>query len=204
MNRMRPHPEGGTVAVTDRGISTAAATAAANDLATIPAAGGAITTVTTSPLDDDEQADWSPDGRWLAFARYPRAQEGYDGPFADIWKAAADGSGEVRLTDDQNDLSGYNLPRWSPDSSRIAYSYGQDSGGSVFVMNADGSDQTRVSGRAVVDQGPEWAPSSKRLVYWSAGDLMIVRLADGSRRRLTDSVWADAYSARWSSCTSTA
>lgn len=190
-------PDGSTVAFSRRVADT-------NDLATIPAGGGAITTVTTSPLDDDEEAVWSPDGRWLAFARYPRAQDGDDGPFADIWKAAADGSGEVRLTHDQNDLSGYNLPRWSPDGSRIAYSYGHDSGGSVFVMNADGSDQTRVSGRAAVDQGPEWAPSSTRLVYWSAGDLVIVRLSDGRRRRLTDSVWAHAYSERWSPCTAAA
>ena len=55
----------------------------------------------------------------------------------DIYVMDADGSNQVNLTDNS---SGDNVPDWSPDGSKIAFSSGRDSGGQeIYVMDADGS-----------------------------------------------------------------
>lgn len=85
----------------------------------------------------------------IAFSRNVNGQ-------INIWTMNADGSGAVQLT---NTAAFDTKPQWSPDGSKIAF----ERGGAVFVMNADGSDQRRVT----PGEGnyPAWSADGKKLAY---------------------------------------
>ncbi len=76
---------------------------------------------------------WSPDGKRIAYYVY-------DAGTTDVWSSARDGSGNVRLTtelaSEQNSQCTFacHSVRWSPDSSRMAFSDGDLS--RVLVMSA--------------------------------------------------------------------
>jgi Tol biopolymer transport system component len=66
----------------------------------------------------------------------------------------ADGTGQTRLTHD-NGLD----PAWSPDGSKIAFISERDGNREVYVMDADGSGQTRLAtNSSSFGWRPAWAP----------------------------------------------
>ncbi len=85
----------------------------------------------------DLAPSWSPDGAKIAFSSNR-------GGKYDIWVMNADGSSAQKLTD----TSGGNYtPIWSPDGTQIAFiSYRDSNEKRLYVMNADGTDQHKVSG----------------------------------------------------------
>jgi Tol biopolymer transport system component len=91
-------------------------------------------------LTDGETPSWAPDGRRLAFSN----------------------GGRIRVANLDNgsvsDLAAGFRPAWSPDGTKIAYDTG-GGGADVFVMNADGTNQTNISRSSGVDQGASWQPS---------------------------------------------
>lgn len=116
---------------------------------------------------------WSPDGTRIAFTSER------DGP-ANIYVMDPDGAGVVRLTDEGGNNA---VPAWSPDGSRIAFLSDRiyripgeggytvvEANSKIWVMNADGSDQNRVTKMLGLDMFPSWAPDSRRLVYMSVRD----------------------------------
>ena len=92
---------------------------------------------------------WSPDGSMIAFQR--RGVNSYD-----INVVNADGSGRINLTNSpQVDWS----PTWSPDGSQIMWSRSPtiETFADMFVMQADGSGQTRLATTDKVDEyQPDW------------------------------------------------
>lgn len=116
---------------------------------------------------------WSPDGNQIIFT-----SERDDG--AHVYVMAADGSNVRRLTDEGGNNA---VPAWSPDGSKIAFlsdrlykvpgegGYTEvEANSKIWVMNADGSDQTRVSRTLGLDMFPSWAPDNKQLTYMSVRD----------------------------------
>jgi dipeptidyl aminopeptidase/acylaminoacyl peptidase len=69
----------------------------------------------------DSEPTWSPDGRWVAFTRAERNDQGSGPPKTgkpQLWLLPADGGEPRRLTDHPLGVTG---PVWSPDSTRLAY-----------------------------------------------------------------------------------
>lgn len=98
-----------------------------------------VQTATKTQLTFNNSADyspaWSPDGTKIAFSAY------LNGSY-DIAVMNADGSNVVDLT---NAPMGDFVPRWSPDGTLIAFVSTRDGDGrALYVMNADGTGQTRL------------------------------------------------------------
>ncbi|MFN2572109.1 MAG: TolB family protein, partial [Gemmatimonadales bacterium] len=145
----------------------------------------------------DQWADWSPNGKQLAFRRG-----------LDIYVADADGEEQnVRqLTFSPTVLD--QMPAWSPDGKRIAFMSVRDGYPSVFIMSADGetTDQPAVNltpkdpadlASAWLSRAPSWTPDGH--IYFMSfrpstnGDVEVfVMNDDGSGlTRLTSSAGED-------------
>jgi Tol biopolymer transport system component len=110
----------------------------------------------------DDEPDLSSDGSKIAW------ESDRDGNF-EIYVMNADGSDVTQLTTD-----GGLAPRWSPDGQRIAYTRG----GTIKVMNADGSASVVVLAGGAEEEGEDlcqsggfpggWSPDGSRIVYYAA------------------------------------
>jgi WD40-like Beta Propeller Repeat len=83
-------------------------------------------------------------------------------------------------------------PVWSPDGRRIAFTSRRDGNWEVYVVNADGSGQRRLTRNAAGDFAPTWSPDGRKIVFERRRDVnpmgggLYVVNADGSgQRRLT-------------------
>ena len=98
----------------------------------------------------DKSPSWSPDGRRIAFSSNRET-----GAFQ-IWLINPDGSDPVRLT---SDSGGNGEPSWSPDGSKIVFTSFQDNEVEIYVMNADGTGQTRLTNMVgTYEHSPRWRP----------------------------------------------
>lgn len=109
-----------------------------------------------------------------------------------IYRARADGTGLVALGSGRN-------PVWSPDGQRIAFVRGDDYGGDVYVMDADGANVQRVAPGLTMSR-PAWSPDGRRLAidgwdgWWN--DWITVVSLDGATAPVTI---GDARDPAWSS-----
>ena len=127
----------------------------------------------------------------------------------DIFSAHRDGSNLKRLTD----APGYDAEAsYSPDGKRIAFCSLRDAYpksrlsakelkhlevdpayfGEIYIMNADGSDQTRLTNAPGYDGGPFFTPDGQHIVWrhftpdGSQADIYTMQIDGSNRRRLTD------------------
>jgi Tol biopolymer transport system component len=86
----------------------------------------------------------------------------------DIWVMNPDGSNPTNLTPNTPQTSEVS-PAWSPDGAKIAFmrSAGANVEGGVYVMNADGSNQTRVPIASPVGS-VVWSPDGTKFAYSAA------------------------------------
>lgn len=135
----------------------------------VPRRGGPAEALTPGGHDDDQYADFSPDGRRIAFAR---TVDGETRVFVqDI------GAAESR----QITKGPSTLPRWSPDGRWIAYATDRSGTSGVFLVTPDGEDERRIS-----DTGgwPDWWSDGTGVAYSVLGfdDQQRVRIAPVATR----------------------
>lgn len=109
----------------------------------------------TNDPANDWSPSWSPDGTRLAFAHFFD-----DKSFTDIVVINVDGSGFKRLTTAHGEY-----PAWSPDGTRIAFASARDGNYEIYVMNADGMNQTRLTNNPAYDMSPVWSPDGTRIAF---------------------------------------
>lgn len=118
--------------------------------------------------------DWSPDGTRIAYALYDR-RAGV-GDRAGIYVLAVATEQSRRLTRCSAPCVRQDDVEWSPDGSRIAYTEmdhdfcNRPSGFagtcSIYTVNADGTDRTRLSTGSVVDPvNASWAPNGTTIAF---------------------------------------
>ena len=160
---------------------------------------------------------WSPTGEWIAFLSRTQGQ-------TDIHRVRPDGSGLSTLT--SFPAQEYSRPIWSPDGTKIAFTSNRDAepppqlgpipvpyftdtpefpGAAprpeLYVMNADGTGQTRLTFNFFFDGNPTWSPDSEKIAFQSRTDgdheIYVVNVDGTGLTKLTDNEYADVFPA-WS------
>ena len=104
------------------------------------------------------QASWPGLNGWESFSsnRFDTAISG------DIFVMPPIGLPQVQLTTARPDDA---QSAWSPDGRRIAFKSRRNGNNELYVMNPDGSDQTRLTNSFRVSEGqPAWSPDGTRLL----------------------------------------
>jgi Tol biopolymer transport system component len=159
-----------------------------------------------------ESAEWSPDGRWLAFeVSHDSLNSGPLGPCTPtvgVWVTNALGELRQLTTPCETPSSGSNgvveaMWEWSPDGTRIAYA--QTDGGTAELFVIDPSDGSRTSlGTADIPTNwgspgwaLQWSPDGTRIAYVDGGSVAVVDVDGGERSLLADS-FVDIVEIAWS------
>jgi Tol biopolymer transport system component len=143
--------------------------------------------------------DFSPDGSKIVFCAGPST-------FArDIYVVNSDGSDLTRLT---SGVGNNVYPAFSPDGSKIVFTSNRTGTSQVWLMNADGSNQSQLTfDSQPKDQVPDWSPDGSKIAYLadthgiadmgnSWGDIWVMN-ADGSgQHAITNG--ASWYGTAWS------
>jgi Tol biopolymer transport system component/DNA-binding winged helix-turn-helix (wHTH) protein len=141
-----------------------------------------------------EYLAFSPDGRSVVYVTFP---EGI------LWRANADGSERVQLTDADLFAGG---PRWSPDGSQILFTSepsAQQGGFFLYVVSSQGSEPHRlIPDDNEIQVDGNWSPDGRRIVFhnWSLSSVdSALRIFDLDSHRITDIPRSvGIFSPRWS------
>jgi Tol biopolymer transport system component len=123
----------------------------------------------------NSQANWSPDGKFLAFAAKRGARDAI--VIVDIERNKEVKRIEVKL-------SGVTTPAWSPDGEQLVFT-GYDGGLSdLFVVSRDGSKLRRLTQDKYADLHPVWSPDGRTIAFATdrGGETDFTRLAIGNFR----------------------
>jgi YD repeat-containing protein len=146
-------------------------------------ADGSGQTNLTNTSSSDGEPLWSPDGTKIAFAS-DRSHPGFDS----VYVMNSNGTNQHGLTSSSNTVDD-TQPIWSPNGNRIAFVSTRDSiletwqetdddgnvinksklhiNKEVYVMNADGTSQVRLTNELANDDSPSWSPDGSKIVFRS-------------------------------------
>jgi Tol biopolymer transport system component len=157
-------------------------------------ADGSVVTQITSigTLDNQWSPSWAPNGQSIVLTvPYPRT----------IYRVDIGSGQATRLTPDsviehweqgegiryrRGEEGAFNIvdydPVYSPDGQRIAFTSRRDGNSEIYVMNADGSEQTRLTDHPAHDYQPQWINGGQDILFGSTrnGRQILRMKSDGS------------------------
>ena len=163
--------------------------------------GGNLRNLSNNP-GDDRQPSWSPDGKQIAFMS---ERDGH----RQIYVMDADGNNQRNLSDNEFDEW---EPSWSPDGKRIAFSARReahvkkefDMTYEIYVMDADGQNEQRLTDNRNNDWKPVWSPDGERIAFAAdrkgdvvSFDIYVMDADGGNQQKLTNHRASDG-SPSWS------
>lgn len=158
--------------------------------------GTGLRAVVESPLTE-HRPQWSPDGTQIAFERWPLRDR--DPGTSDIYTVGLDGSEAVPLVTSP----GWDtVAAWSPDGTRLAFSSERNGDEEIYIVNADGSGERRLTELPGMDATrAAWSPDGTQISFVAHDgeqwDDWVVNADDSGLLKLTPSdrddgpaVWA--------------
>ena len=137
---------------------------AGTEIVVMNADGTGMATITDTPGSPvSVEPSWSPDGTKIAFST------DRDGNY-EIYVSNPDGTSPTNLT---NNAASDRSPDWSPDSTKLVFSRS----GSIYTMNADGTDQTQI---AAGGENPVWSPDGSKILFVRNGQEITTMNTGGS------------------------
>jgi TolB protein len=152
------------------------------------------------PHGSNTHPGWSPDGASIAFiSNRDGVREGREINF-EVYRAEADGSGERRLTRNQDfdaDLA------WSPDGTTILFKSYQDQNDEIYLVDASGGNLRNLTNSEASDGGGTWSPDGSTIVFHSdrgseGQSRFYLMDVDGSNVRALPTDPGLGHSANWS------
>jgi len=132
-----------------------------NDIYVTDADGSGQINLTNTASILESNPSWSATGK-IAYQRTSQ-----------IWTMNADGSGQAQFSGiTQPSPTG---PAWSPDGMKLAFV----SGAEIWVIDANGTNERRVTMNATTDTDPAWSPDGAKIVFAKGGGIAVID-ADGT------------------------
>src|SRR5262245_45190908 len=110
-----------------------------------------------------------------------------------------DGTGITQLT---YNLDSDTSPTWSPDGQRIAFTSYRDGNSEIYVMDANGSNQVRVTETENDHEyNPLWSPDGSHIMFYAecacVSNIFVMEPDGSSRTNLTNDV-GSSHPGSWS------
>jgi tricorn protease len=166
---------------------------ARGEIFTVPAEKGDVRNLTRSPGVAERSPAWSPDGKSIAW---------FSDETGEYRLVIADQLGQNPRTIELDDPTFYYTPRWSPDSTHLAFG---DADRNLWVLEVESGKAGLIGNEGFAHplrlMRPEWSPDSKWIAYsrrlsnqFSA--VFVYSLETGESTQVTDGM-SDAHSPAW-------